>query len=209
LRFPFTAALLLCAVAGCASASGSGSIGALPEPGAGANTPLKAGDRVAVKVWSNPDLAGTFTVGISGQVALPKIGLLAADQMDAGVLQDSIIRAYTALVRDPAVEVQVLRRVGVVGEVRQPGIYYSDLSMTVADVIAQAGGLTESGSPGRIVVRRGTQEIRVDERDGHNPLGAIHSGDQIVVGRRGFWARNPGLLVSTVSGLVYFVISRI
>jgi protein involved in polysaccharide export with SLBB domain len=209
LRFPFTAALLLCFVAGCASASGGGSPGALPEPGAGANTPLKAGDRVAVKVWSNPDLAGTFTVGISGQVALPKIGLLAADQMDAGVLQDSIIRAYTALVRDPAVEVQVLRRVGVVGEVRQPGIYYSDLSMTVADVIAQAGGLTESGSPARVVVRRGAQEIRVDERDGRNPLGAIHSGDQIVVGRRGFWARNPGLLVSTVSGLVYFVISRI
>jgi polysaccharide export outer membrane protein len=209
LRFPFTATLLICAVAGCASASGGVAGGTLPEPGAGANTPLRAGDRVAIKVWSNPDLAGTFTVGVSGRIALPKIGLLAADQMDAVALQDSVIRAYTALVRDPAVEVQVLRRVGVVGEVRQPGIYYSDLSMTVADVIAQAGGLTESGSPTRIVVRRGTQQIRVDERDGANPLGAIHSGDQIIVGRRGFWARNPGLLVSTVSGLVYFIISRI
>lgn len=208
MRFPFTAALIICALAGCASASG-GARAVLPEPGAGANTPLRAGDQVTIKVWSNPDLAGTFTVGVSGQIALPKIGLLAADQMDAVTLQDSVIRAYTALVRDPAVEVQVLRRVGVVGEVRQPGIYFADLSMTVADVIAQAGGLTESGSPTRIVVRRGPQQIRVDERDGANPLGAIHSGDQIIVGRRGFWARNPGLLVSTVSGLVYFIISRI
>jgi hypothetical protein len=29
------------------------------------------------------------------------------------------------------------------------------------------------------------------------------------VGLRGFWARNPGLLVSTVSGLFYFIISRL
>jgi protein involved in polysaccharide export with SLBB domain len=208
LRLPFLAAVLVCAVAGCASGS-PGVPGVLPVPGAGSSTPLRAGDRVALKVWSNPELAGTFTVAVSGLLALPKIGILAADKMDAIALQDSVVRAYTALVRDPAVEVVVQRRVGVVGEVRQPGIYFADLSMSVADVIAQAGGLTESGSPTKIVVRRGPEQIPLEDHNGMTPLGPIHSGDQIIVGRRGFWARNPGLLVSTVSGLVYFVISRI
>jgi polysaccharide export outer membrane protein len=170
---------------------------------------LRPGDRIAVKVWSEPTLTDTFTVASSGRVALPRIGVLQADGVDAVTLQDSVIRAYTSLVRDPAVQVTVFRRVGVVGEVRQPGIYFSDLTMDVADVIAMAGGLTESGSPTHVTVRRGSEELPVDERSGTIALGGIQSGDQIVVGRRGFWARNPGLLVSTLSGLFYFAISRI
>jgi polysaccharide export outer membrane protein len=207
LKLPI-AAVLVCILTGCASGY-RGVAGALPAPNADAHTPLQPGDRIALKVWSDPELAGTFTVAVSGMVALPKVGLLPANQMDAVALQDSIIRAYTALMRDPAVEVTVMRRVGVVGEVRQPGIYYSDLSMTIADVIALAGGLTENGSPTRVSVLRGTQEISMNGGDGANPLGGVRSGDQIVVGSRGFWARNPGLLVSTLTGLFYFVISRI
>jgi len=208
LKLPIAAAILICMLAGCASGY-RGVPGALPAPNSDARTPLQPGDRIALKVWSDPELAGTFTVPVSGLVALPKIGLLPADQMDAVALQDSVIRAYTALMRDPAVEVTVMRRVGVVGEVRLPGIYYSDLSMTIADVIALAGGLTENGSPARISVLRGTERVAMNGRDGASPLGGIRSGDQIVVGSRGFWARNPGLLVSTVTGLFYFVISRI
>jgi polysaccharide export outer membrane protein len=207
LRLPSAALLVLCTLAGCAS--GAGGLPSLPAPEAGGRTPLRPGDRIAVKVWSDPTLADTFTVASSGRVALPRIGVLQADGMDAVALQDSVIRAYTALVRDPAVQVTVYRRVGVVGEVREPGIYYSDLTMNVADVIAMAGGLTESGSPARVTVRRGSQEVEVDERGGGIALGGIQSGDQIVVGRRSFWARNPGLLVSTLSGLFYFAISRI
>lgn len=175
----------------------------------GARTPLRAGDRVAVKIWSDPTMTDTYTVAASGRVALPKIGVLPAERMDATELQDSVIRAYTALVRDPAVEVTVLRRVAVVGEVRRPGIYYSDLSMTVADVIALAGGLTENGSWSRTTVRRGARRVAVDDGRGMDPPDGIHSGDEIMVGTRNFWARNPGLLVSTVSGMVYYIISRI
>ena len=208
MRLPSTVALLLLVVTGCATGAGGNMI-ALPGTGASGISPLRAGDRVAIKVWSDPTMTDTFTVSAAGTVALPRIGVLAASHMPAGILQDSVARAYTGLVRDPAVEVTAFRRIGVVGEVRDPGIYFSDLSMGVADVIALAGGLTENGNPTRVFIIRGSRPVALGDGSGAAQLEGLQSGDQIVVGRRNFWARNPGLLVSTVSGLLYFVISRL
>jgi polysaccharide export outer membrane protein len=162
-----------------------------------------------VKVWSDSTVRDTFVVSTRGELALPKIGIFQVASMGAGELQDSVKRAYTALVQDPAVQVAALRRVGVVGEVREPGIYFSDLTMTIADVIALAGGLTQTGDSRRVSIRRESQVFPLDMRSGDGAVAAIESGDQIIVGLRGFWARNPGLLVSTVSGLFYFIISRL
>jgi protein involved in polysaccharide export with SLBB domain len=202
------AGVLLCLAGGaCATWSASANVGLL-EPGGSGRAPLKAGDRMAVKVWSDSTISDTFVVTTSGELALPKIGVLQAGALGAEALQDSVRRAYTALVTDPAVQVSALRRVGVVGEVRQPGIYFSDLSMTIGDLIALAGGITESGSLGRITINRDTQQIRMDLRNGDAPIGGIRSGDQVRVGMRSFWARNPGLLLSTITGLFYFAISR-
>lgn len=208
MRSAIIATLLVCLTSACASGTG-GISGVLPDPGSSTVAPLRPGDRVAVKVWSDSAVSDTFVVSTSGDLALPKIGIFRAASMGAGALQDTVRRAYTALVQDPAIQIAALRRVGVVGEVRAPGIYFSDLTMTIGDIIALAGGVTENGNPNRITIRRGGEAFPLDLHSGGEVVDGIRSGDQIVVGRRNFWARNPGLIVSSVSGLLYFIISRI
>jgi protein involved in polysaccharide export with SLBB domain len=45
------------------------------------------------------------------------------------------------------------RRVSVVGEVREPGIYLADLTMTLPDIIARAGGVTEKDFHGAMTMK--------------------------------------------------------
>lgn len=208
MRFALLIAALLSVTTACASRTAGVQTG-LPDVNAGTNAPLRPGDRLAVKVWSDTAISDTFIVATSGELALPKIGIFDTGAMGARALQDSVRRAYTALVQDPAVQISALRRVGVVGQVRQPGVYFSDLSMTIGDVVALAGGITENGTLSHIEVRRGTETTKLDLREGGGAADGIRSGDQIIVGLRGFWARNPGLLVSTLSGLFYLLVSRI
>jgi polysaccharide export outer membrane protein len=58
----------------------------------------------------------------------------------------------------------------VLGEVRNPGVYVLDRSMTILDGIMSAGGFTEKASPGRTRVIRTTsagqqQVINIDMND--------------------------------------------
>src|SRR5204862_36777 len=76
-------------------------------------------------------------------------------------LQDTLRTRYSEFLRDPELEVAVLRRVVVNGEVKVPNVYLVDVSSTVRDVIAKAGGLTESGSASRVSIVRDGKRLSV------------------------------------------------
>jgi protein involved in polysaccharide export with SLBB domain len=156
-----------------------------------AGTPLP-GDQIAVRVWNEPGITGTYTIRESGEVVLPKFGPVQVVGRPIGALQDSLRNAYSEYVRNPSVEVAVLRRIRVGGEVRSPGIYMADLTMRLPEIVAVAGGLTEAANPNRIVVVRGEQEIVYQVRDhGEFVTAELRSGDQVVVRPRSALARNP------------------
>jgi polysaccharide export outer membrane protein len=85
-------------------------------------------------------------------------------------------------------------RIAVLGEVRTPGLYTVDPTLSVLDVVALAGGSTPVGNLGKIKVFRGGGETRVSFEEESlrgrslQEIG-IRSGDQVIV-PRSFFTRN-------------------
>ena len=121
--------------------------------------------------------------------------------MPADRLRQEILDAYNAQFRNQSIQVTVLRRIRVLGAVQNPGLYHADPTMTVADIVALAGGPTEQGRLDQVrLVRDGREiEARLD-----SPVAMqLQSGDQILVPERSWFARNTtwviGLAMSTVA----------
>lgn len=170
-----------------------------------AGAKVRPGDQISLRILREPDMSGVFTVADDGRVLLPRLGRVQVDDRTAAVLRDSLSVAYAEYLREPSLEVTVLRRVGVRGEVRKPDLYLVDLTLTLRDVIAQAGGVTENGDPGRIEIVREGERIRLGDADTAQFLTSqLYSGDQIVVGRRS-WYSNPTVAISTLTALASFV----
>jgi protein involved in polysaccharide export with SLBB domain len=91
--------------------------------------------------------------------------------------------------------------VNVLGAVRNPGLYHVDLTTTVADVIAMAGGVSSDGNQNRIELVRGGKRLPVrltgESRLADSP---IASGDQLLVAERSWFERNTGLIAAGLTG---------
>jgi polysaccharide export outer membrane protein len=165
------------------------------------------GDQLALRIEREREMSGTFPVDENGDVVLPRLGVVRVAGRSAGSLQDTLRTRYAHYLREPAVAVTVLRRVTVQGEVGRPGVYMADLTTTLRDVLAQAGGISEAGDPRKVDVVRGPRRFRVDAGPyGESATSELRSGDRIVVGRRSWVARNPNVAIGTFTGLVTFFI---
>lgn len=164
---------------------------------------IEVGDRVRVKVWREPQYSDELTVDAAGQIVLPRVGPVPVRGMTIGTVRDSLRTRLAVYLREPVVEVTVLRRVGLQGEVRAPGLYFVDPTMTLRDVIVQGGGLTEAANASRVEVVRGGRVLPVGQAVTAS-VAELRSGDAIVVGRRSWLSRNALAVVSTL-GLVVSV----
>ncbi len=196
---------LFWAIPTVAQQTGSASPPGSTSRGAAEHAMVKPGDRIALKIWMEPEMSDTFVVALSGDVILPKLGAVRASNHTVVALQDSLRRAYSAFLRNPSLEVTVLRRIGVHGEVHRPGLYLVDLTMTLRDIIAQAGGITPGGDANKISVIRDGERIQFSRGRGSEFVAAeLVSGDQVAVGPRSWFERNSLAVVST--GAVVFSI---
>ena len=200
--------LLVLAVAmagGCASA---------PPPVAGPSgpvtDPLQPGDMVRLDIWREPELTGEFQVDQRGYVTLPKLGPVATADRSPVELETVIREGLERYLRNPSIQVVLLRRVNILGQVGQPGLYPVDPTMTVADALAAAGGSLPNAAADRVEVIRGDQRIatRVTQRTRIADLG-IRSGDQLYVPERGWWSRNMGVVATVAATVVSGTISLI
>jgi polysaccharide export outer membrane protein len=168
----------------------------------------RPGDRVVVHVYGEPTLSDNATLDERGRVMLPRIGMIQADAMPIAALRDTIRNRMATFLRDPAIEVSVLRRIILNGEVARPAVYYIDLTATVAEAIAQAGGLKETANPSKVYLVRGATRTRIENwQENDSPTSDMESGDQIVVGRRSWLALNVIPVVSVATSVVALVIS--
>lgn len=171
---------------------------------------IQPGDRLTLRVWREPQLSETVMVDARGDVALPKIGVVHVADFGILELQDTLRTRLGRFLRDPSVEVVVLRRIVVSGEVPRPGVYYVDIgTATLRDAIALAGGLTPTGHSKRISIVRDGEQIPVPNWESdESRVADLRSGDQVVVGRRSWIALNSTQLVSAL-GLATSVIFSI
>lgn len=113
---------------------------------------LGAGDTIHIAVFQNPDLTSERRISERGTVVFPLIGeikLAGQTPVDAGARIAARLKEGKFLV-NPQVNVSVVqvrsRQVSVLGHVARPGRYaLEDPNARLTDVLALAGGVTESG----------------------------------------------------------------
>ena len=168
----------------------------------------RPGDRVLVQVFGDPTLSGSPTLDEQGRVTLPRIGTLQASTMTIAELRDTVRMRLTAVLRDPIIDVAVLRRIVVAGEVVKPGVYFADLTSTIGEMVAQAGGLKETAKSNQVFLVRGENRRRIERWETDNsPESDLHSGDQIFVGRQSWLQLNIIPFAGTSMAIVSLLLS--
>ena len=172
------------------------------RPGREANPVLQPGDLVRLKIWREPDLSGDFRVDEKGVTTFPAIGPLPVSRVSTDSLKSLLLSSYDLFLENPSVEVIVLRRINVLGEVKSPGLYDADPTMTVAHVVAMAGGVTSDGNPKKIELLRQGQRLSAklspQSRLADSPL---RSGDEICVQQRSWFARNGTVVAASITAV--------
>ena len=180
----------------------------LPANNGPEDVALGPGDVVRILVWREPDLSGEFIVDELGVVTLPMVGKVTVRDLPVSQMRDKLMTTYTAQLRNPSVTITPLRRVYVLGEVNRPGLYNADPTLSLAGVLALAGGATSGGDIRRIkVVRNGSVvQNRVDAGASLVKVN-VRSQDQIFIDRRPWIDRNSALLGSAAISAVTLVLS--
>ncbi len=105
---------------------------------------LLPGEEVTVDVYARPELSGARLIDAAGQIAIPLVGRIDAQGLTAPELEEKIIAALrkSGLDQSPSVTVTATRRLDVYvdGAVSNPGAYPWRPGLTVAQVMALAGG---------------------------------------------------------------------
>src|SRR5690606_12294566 len=166
---------------------------------------LEPGDMIRLRIWREEGMSDEFRVDAEGYVVLPRLGARQVTGMDPVTLRNELVSEYSRYLRNPAIEVTFLRRILVGGAVQKPDVYYIDPTMTVRDVLAQAGGSTPLGRTDRIELVRDGE--RVDARLNQDvPIieSRIRSGDQLYVPERSWLSRNTNAVVGIGGALLSF-----
>lgn len=160
---------------------------------------LKPGDVVRLKIWREPDLSGDFLVDEHGGVVVPKLGRIQVVGLSPDSLKSQLIDAYSVYLRNPSIEVVLLRRITILGGVRNPGLYPVDPTMTLAEAYALAGGIAPEGKLNEVELVRGGQrtsyKISETTRIADTPL---QSGDQLYVPTRSWLSRNTWVVTAAI-----------
>jgi polysaccharide export outer membrane protein len=190
----------------CAQASISAPIGG--EASAGAKEALAPGDAIRLSSWREPQIAGVYTVDEAGIVALPMIGPKKATEVPAHEFKRQLEAEYAKQLRNQEAQITTLRRVRVLGAVKNPGIYHVDATMNLADAIALAGGTTYEGKLKGVRLLRGDNEIRLDLTSRAPLQEHLRSGDQIMVPQRSWLARNGVVLAAATISAVGILLAQ-
>jgi protein involved in polysaccharide export with SLBB domain len=132
---------------------------------AAASYVLGPNDRVRLKVYGEPDIAGEYEIDSNGQVSIPLAGHIGAAGLTTRQLEHAIAAALAkGIVRDPRVNVEIAlyRPYYILGEVKKGGEYPYRLGLTVMDAVASAGGFTYRANENKVYLRRsgaGAEEV--------------------------------------------------
>lgn len=173
---------------------------------------VRPGDLIRLKVWREPDMSGDAVVNEAGVATLPRIGAVQVSNLTADSLQRFLVNTYSRDLRDPAIDITVLRRVRILGAVRTPNVYQVEPTMTVADALALAGGASSDGKQDQVELRReGESTVTKLTRGTKLADTPIRSGDQLYVPERSWLSRNTPLVlgaIGTLTSLLYFAFRR-
>ncbi|MEZ4703103.1 MAG: SLBB domain-containing protein [Rhodothermales bacterium] len=166
---------------------------------------MRLGDGVRVTIFNvDDDVSGDYFVMTDWTMQLPYIGMVSVNERPFDAVRSEIMERYRQIYRDPELSVQPLFRVSVLGEVRDPGIYFVTGYERLTDLMAMAGGETLDADLDQLYLLREGDKININAKeilkrgDTLSDFGLM-SGDQLYVSRVGLVSyRNASLLISGV-----------
>jgi polysaccharide export outer membrane protein len=170
---------------------------------------LRPGDALRLRVWREPEWSGDFPVDPRGIATLPRLGEVAVAGIAVDSLAPRLREAYSRYLRNPSIEVTPLRRIVVLGAVRQPGAFLVDPTATPIDVLALAGGVASDGRQDRLELRRAGARVTVP-LTGEAAVAArepLRSGDQLVIPQQSWLSRNRWVIPTAVSSVVTVLVA--
>jgi polysaccharide export outer membrane protein len=179
---------------------------------------LSPGDSVRVVVWRKPEMSGDFIIGPDGTITHPLYRSVRVGGVPFSTAETNVRNFLARFEQDPQFVLEPLVRVSVLGEVGRPQVFAVRPETSVAEAVAQAGGLTQFAKRNQVrVLRRdanGIQQefvVNILDPDRRSARVRVHSGDQILVDRRTSLFRDILLPTLTVIGSVasiYLLIER-
>jgi polysaccharide biosynthesis/export protein len=133
-------------------------------------------DVLRITVWNHPELtnpSGTANelsgriINADGTFFFPYVGNVPAAGKSVQEVRAMLERGLSNILKSPQIDVSVLtyrsQRVFVNGEVRTPGaVSITDVPVSIADAIAQSGGLTPQADLSNVTVTRADRTFVVD-----------------------------------------------
>jgi polysaccharide export outer membrane protein len=111
---------------------------------------IGAGDTLSIAVWRNPELSTNVPVRPDGKITIPLVEDMQASGKTATQLARDIEKVLARYVQGPTVSVMVTGFVGpysqqvrVIGEAAKPQALAYRENMTLLDVMAAVGGITD------------------------------------------------------------------
>lgn len=183
--------------------------GAGTERASAEDYPLRSGDAIRLEFWREAEMNGEYRVDEQGATVLPILGRRQVTGAAAQVVKRRLQEEYARHIRDEAFQITLLRRVTIFGAVNDPGLYYVDATMTVADAVALAGGSRREGELTGVKILRDGQEIRSQIDSSEPVLSTVRSGDQVFVPERSWLSRNVGVVVGASVSVVGLLLSQV
>lgn len=115
-------------------------------------------DVLAIDVFNQPNLRGSFVVDADGTLTFPLLGRVKVGGLTLREAQETLRSGLSnGFLKNPQVSVAVeqyrSQRVFVMGEVRTPGPYTLTGDMTLIEALARAGSATPSAAGEALIVR--------------------------------------------------------
>ncbi len=120
---------------------------------------LGVGDELNVQVYGRPELATTTYVADDGSITMPLAGPVPIAGLSPTAAAQKVAAAYkkAQLLRDPQITILLMQsrsqQVSVLGAVRSPGRFPVNSTTSLLDLLAAAGGTTETSANTVFVIR--------------------------------------------------------
>lgn len=169
---------------------------------------VRAGDALQLAIFGEPELSGEYLIDGRGIVQIPGLGDIQVSGLNPYEVKDRLREHLVARGNvDPSLSVQLLLRVAVLGEVRQPGPYSVEPGASLLQLLSRAGGPSERADMRRAQVVREGRAVQVDLQSAlaGSVTGryVLNSNDVLYIPRkRGLTRETWGVILSTTSAVL-------
>jgi len=175
---------------------------------------FKVGDRVSLYIEGEAKPVDTLTVTPTQTIVIPGLTEVNLQGVLRSELEDQVVAQLQKYLRNPVVRAQALIRIGLIGEIRNPGYYSFPAETPLNDTFTAAGGLGAASDLTKSTVKRGDKIIwHPEDLQPQLAAGAtldqmdLQSGDVLDVGHHGSGATSALQVASLLIGVTLGILT--